>query len=179
MPVWAVLDYTETRTITRELLLAKVSILGPEYLEDQLVGGPSHEPRRNSLGLSYDRRGLSPGEHHIPNKQDRENALAQSFQQSANPSTTNPTSGDADHAAPTLTPSEALRIKHQHFSHIKNLAEQFSAQIVDVSDNSLIVQLTAKTSRVDAFLSLLRPFGLIESTRTGEFVVLCRFGCGN
>jgi len=34
VPVWAVLDYTETRTISRELLLVKVSILGPEYLED-------------------------------------------------------------------------------------------------------------------------------------------------
>ncbi|KAH9013135.1 hypothetical protein EDB85DRAFT_2296402 [Lactarius pseudohatsudake] len=45
VPVWAVLDYTETRTISRELLLVKVSILGPEYLEDQLEGGPLHEPR--------------------------------------------------------------------------------------------------------------------------------------
>ncbi|KAH8995289.1 hypothetical protein EDB86DRAFT_3077790 [Lactarius hatsudake] len=39
VPVWAVLDYTETRMISRELLLVKVSILGPEYLEDQLEGG--------------------------------------------------------------------------------------------------------------------------------------------
>ncbi|KAH9002495.1 hypothetical protein EDB83DRAFT_2533671 [Lactarius deliciosus] len=37
--VWAILDYTETRMISRELLLVKVSILGPEYLEDQLEGG--------------------------------------------------------------------------------------------------------------------------------------------
>jgi hypothetical protein len=41
VPVWAVLGYTETRTISRELLLVKVSILSPE---DQLAGGPSHEP---------------------------------------------------------------------------------------------------------------------------------------
>lgn len=45
VPVWAVLDYTDTKTINRELLLVKVSILGPEYLADQLVGGPSHDPR--------------------------------------------------------------------------------------------------------------------------------------
>ena len=41
VPVWAVLGYTETRTISRELLLVKVSIFSPE---DQLAGGPSHEP---------------------------------------------------------------------------------------------------------------------------------------
>ena len=46
--MWAVLDYTETRTITRELLLVKVSILGPEYLEEQLLGGPTHDPRRST-----------------------------------------------------------------------------------------------------------------------------------
>ena len=44
--MWAVLDYTGTPMITRELLLVKLSILGPEYLDDQLAGGPSHEPRR-------------------------------------------------------------------------------------------------------------------------------------
>ncbi len=33
VPVWAVLDYTNTKVIERELMLVKVSILGPEYFE--------------------------------------------------------------------------------------------------------------------------------------------------
>lgn len=36
VPVWAVLDYTRTKVIERELLLIKVSILGPEHLHEQL-----------------------------------------------------------------------------------------------------------------------------------------------
>jgi acetolactate synthase-1/3 small subunit len=36
VPVWAVLDYTNTKLIERELLLIKVSILGPEHLHEQL-----------------------------------------------------------------------------------------------------------------------------------------------
>lgn len=36
VPVWAVLDYTHTKLIERELLLIKVSILGPEHLHEQL-----------------------------------------------------------------------------------------------------------------------------------------------
>lgn len=37
VPVWAVLDYTAAPLIQRELLLAKVSILGPEYFEELLA----------------------------------------------------------------------------------------------------------------------------------------------
>jgi acetolactate synthase-1/3 small subunit len=36
VPVWAVLDYTHTKLIERELLLLKLSILGPEHLYEQL-----------------------------------------------------------------------------------------------------------------------------------------------
>ncbi|KAG5719461.1 hypothetical protein E4T56_gene20653 [Termitomyces sp. T112] len=139
VPVWAVLDYTETRTIARELLLVKVSILGPEYLEDQLAGGPSHDPRVAQ-----------------PSKLEQETVLAEHFEHSA----------DAPHTT-SITPSQALRIKHQHLQSISTLASQFGAKIVDVSENSVIIELTAKTSRVEAFLKLVKPFGILEAARTG------------
>jgi acetolactate synthase small subunit len=147
VPVWAVLDYTETRTITRELLLVKVSILGPEYLEDQLAGGPSHDPRVASGATS--------------SKTERERTLAHHFEHSANP---DPSS--EPHTA--ITPSQALRLKHQHLHSISVLATQFGAKIVDVSEHSVIVELTAKTARVEAFLSLVKPFGILEAARTGQ-----------
>lgn len=34
VPVWAVLDYSDTPVIRRELLLAKISLLGPEYFAE-------------------------------------------------------------------------------------------------------------------------------------------------
>lgn len=37
VPVWAVLDYTAAALIQRELLLAKVSILGTEHFEERLA----------------------------------------------------------------------------------------------------------------------------------------------
>ncbi|KAG2339438.1 acetolactate synthase [Suillus weaverae] len=150
VPVWAVLDYTDTRVITRELLLVKVSILGPEYLEDQLVGGPSHEPRRG------------PHPPHRETKLEKETTLAHNFERGAHPN-----SHTEPHNPPPLTPSEALRLKHQHLQSISVLSDQFGAKIVDVSENSVIVELTAKTNRVVAFLSLLKPFGILESARTG------------
>jgi acetolactate synthase I/III small subunit len=37
VPVWAVLDYTDTPLVQRELLLAKINILGLEYFEELLA----------------------------------------------------------------------------------------------------------------------------------------------
>lgn len=160
VPVWAVLDYTETRTISRELLLVKVSILGPEYLEDQLTGGPSHEPRASHRA------------HAEQTKLERETALARHFEESNRPHPTPSSSSSPaiEGGAKPLTPSEALRMRHQHLQSLHVLANQFGARIVDVSENSIILEMSGKTSRVEAFLSLVKPFGIIESARTGTFL---------
>jgi acetolactate synthase small subunit len=154
-----VLDYTETRTISRELLLVKVSILGPEYLEDQLAGGPSHEPRAAHRA------------HAEQTKLEREMALARHFEESSRPHPTSaPTDeGVVDEGGKPLTPSEALRQRHQHLRSLHTLASQFGARLVDVSDHSVIVEMTGKTARVEAFLALVKPYGIIESARTGAF----------
>jgi acetolactate synthase I/III small subunit len=169
VPVWAVLDYTETRTISRELLLVKVSILGPEYLDDQLAGGPSHEPRAAHRA------------HAEQTKLEREMTLARHFEESNRPPPQHPPDPTSSSSSSTsaggvegggakpLTPSEALRMRHQHLQSLHVLANQFGARIVDVSENSIILEMSGKTSRVLAFLSLVKPFGIIESARTGTF----------
>jgi len=155
VPVWAVLDYTETRTISRELLLVKVSILGPEYLEDQLAGGPSHEPRAAHRAHAEQQQ----------TKLDREMALARHFEESSHHPSPAQAAAEAD--GRPLTPSEALRQRHQHLRSLHTLANQFGARLVDVSDHSVIVEMTGKTMRVEAFLALVKPYGIIESARTG------------
>lgn len=60
-------------------------------------------------------------------------------------------------------------MRHQHLQSLHVLANQFGARIVDVSENSIILEMSGKTSRVEAFLSLVKPFGIIESARTGTF----------
>lgn len=141
--MWAVLDYTETRCIERELLLVKVSVLGPEYIDEQLAGGPSLAPRR-----------------YRSNKMQQETVLAQHFEHSAEPVA-------APEAPAALTPTQTLQLKSQNMQSINVLAAQFGGKIVDVSENSVIVELAGKSSRMNAFLSLLKPFGILESARTG------------
>ncbi|TBU31724.1 acetolactate synthase [Dichomitus squalens] len=170
VPVWAVLDYTDTHCIERELLLAKVSILGPEYLEEQLVGGPTHEPRRISYTTAPTQRSAEPTHEHT--KLEREAALVHQFEHSAEPSP-HP-EAEADPAAPLtepLTPIQALRLKSDNLQAIQTLSAQFGGRIVDVSEHSVIVEMCGKTKRVEAFLSLLKPFGVLESARTGLMVM--------
>lgn len=138
----------------------KVSILGPDYLEDQLVGGPTHDPRQ---GQAYSQPLSDPDaaveDHSLTFEQ--EVALAESFEHGGRSSLGVP---------PPLTASQALRLKHQYLHSISLLAKQFNAKIVDVSDNSVIVEMSGKTNRVEAFLSLVKPFGILESARTGTLL---------
>lgn len=162
VPVWAVLDYTDTKCIERELLLVKVSILGPEYLEDQLHGGPTHEPRRGYLANPSPDSSLSSGDSADAKKLEREVALAQNFERSVHPEET------PVHTPTPLTPGETLRLKNDNLHAISVLSSQFGGRIVDVSEHSVIVEVCGKTSRVEAFLSLLKPFGILEAARTGK-----------
>ncbi len=52
--------------------------------------------------------------------------------------------------------SEALR-----------LADAFRARPVDTTTGSFVFELTGATDKLDAFIELLRPLGLVEISRTG------------
>ncbi|KAG8907818.1 hypothetical protein FRB99_001991 [Tulasnella sp. 403] len=154
VPVWAVLDYTETPTIARELLLAKVSTLGPDYYEEQLAGGPSFQPFSPNADSSL---------------KAREATLAKNFESSGT-SNLHPRQSEARNVEP-LTVGEVLKNRHIYFAAIRAITDQFGGKIVDISENSVIVELSGKSSRVEAFLGLMRPFGVLEAARTGLMVM--------
>jgi acetolactate synthase-1/3 small subunit len=52
-------------------------------------------------------------------------------------------------------------------AEITELAEIFRAKIVDVSELSLILEITGSAEKVEALVDLLRPFGIKELVRTG------------
>ncbi len=52
-------------------------------------------------------------------------------------------------------------------SDIINYADIFRARVVDVSSGSLMMEITGTSDKIDAFISLMRPFGLKEVARTG------------
>jgi acetolactate synthase-1/3 small subunit len=57
-------------------------------------------------------------------------------------------------------------------SDIINYAKIFKGHIVDVSRKSLIVEVTGDSDKIDAFIELLRPYGIREVARTGITALL-------
>jgi acetolactate synthase I/III small subunit len=47
------------------------------------------------------------------------------------------------------------------------LADAFRAHVIDATTESFVFELTGKTSKVDQFISLMQPLGLVEVSRTG------------
>ncbi|KAJ8608228.1 hypothetical protein MRB53_039759 [Persea americana] len=143
VPVWAVLDYTEAPLVQRELLLAKISILGPEYFEELLA-------------------------HHREMTEEQTLAAASSENPDVEQVEIDPPAPVGDFHPSNLLASEALRMKHQHLETITYLTHQFGGKVLDISTNNCIVEVSAKPTRIDSFVKLIAPFGILESARTGE-----------
>ena len=56
-------------------------------------------------------------------------------------------------------------------AQIMQFTEIFRGKMVDVSKRSVTVEITGTDDKIEAFESMVRPFGLIEMVRTGEVAV--------
>ena len=117
VPVWAVLDYTAAPLVQRELLLAKISILGPEYFEDLMahhreMSVADASKLEEMAQSSYDAE--KQGERRAP---------------------------DVDFHPNRLAASQALRHKYEHLDAITHLTHQFGGKVLDISTNNCIVEM--------------------------------------
>src|SRR3954468_1928283 len=51
---------------------------------------------------------------------------------------------------------------------IMQLVDVFRARVVDVSPDSLIIEITGTEDKVDGLVEMLRPYGVLEMARTGR-----------
>lgn len=58
-------------------------------------------------------------------------------------------------------------------AEIINLVEIFRAHIVDVSKETMIIEMTGEDDKIDAICELLNDYGIIEIVRTGK-IAICR-----
>ncbi|ERF75469.1 Acetolactate synthase small subunit [Endocarpon pusillum Z07020] len=163
VPVWAVLDYTSAALVQRELLLAKVSILGPEVYEELM----EHHREMTSEATGEEMAAEENAEARLQELEarqqgpsgDEKNGLIQRAKEALGAGT--------DYHPSRLAASQALRHKHEHLEAITHLTHQFGGKVLDISTNNCIVEISAKPSRIDSFMKLITPFGILESTRTG------------
>jgi len=57
-------------------------------------------------------------------------------------------------------------------AEIVQLAQLFRARVVDVGANELMVELSGPEGKIEAFLALVRPYGIKETCRTGRVAML-------
>ncbi|MBR3760554.1 MAG: acetolactate synthase small subunit [Ruminococcus sp.] len=60
-----------------------------------------------------------------------------------------------------------VRNTPQSRQDIMTAVEIFRSKIVDYSTTALVCELTGETSKIDAFIDLLKPYGIMEMCRTG------------
>jgi acetolactate synthase I/III small subunit len=61
---------------------------------------------------------------------------------------------------------KVLSLPHTR-GEIYSLIEPFRASVIDVSKDSLVIQITGESEKVEAFIELIKPYGIKELARTG------------
>ena len=77
-------------------------------------------------------------------------------------------------ADPTVDQELALvkvRVADANRAEVIKVVELYKARVVDVSEGSVIVEVTGTEAEVDALVALLRGFGIKELVRTGTVVM--------
>ena len=65
-----------------------------------------------------------------------------------------------------------VRTEDGHRSNIRELAEIFRGRIVDVAPEEVIVEISGQEHKLEAFIDLMRPFGIVELVRTGRIAMV-------
>jgi len=60
-----------------------------------------------------------------------------------------------------------IKAENQNRMMIFELANVFRGKVVDVGSNELTIELTGDESKIEAFLQIARPYGILEISRTG------------
>ena len=60
-----------------------------------------------------------------------------------------------------------LRSDEETRTHLVEIGELFKAKVIDVTPSTLTMQITGSLDKLDSFLELVRPYGIVELVRTG------------
>ena len=66
----------------------------------------------------------------------------------------------------------STKLHDQSRQEIRELVQIFRGKIVNVSPGHVMIEISGKESKVDAFIDLMRKFGILELARTGRIAML-------
>jgi acetolactate synthase-1/3 small subunit len=73
---------------------------------------------------------------------------------------------EVDHVARELILCK-VKCNKKTRTEILEIAGLFRAKVVDVAQDSLIIEFTGTVTKISAFIDLITPFGIIDTARTG------------
>ena len=57
-------------------------------------------------------------------------------------------------------------------SEVRELIEIFRGRIVDVAPEMVMIEISGQERKIEAFIEMMRPFGIIELVRTGRIAMV-------
>ncbi len=57
-------------------------------------------------------------------------------------------------------------------TEITLLVEMFRGRVVDIGPTSLMVEISGQEGKIEAFIELMRPYGILELARTGRIALV-------
>jgi acetolactate synthase-1/3 small subunit len=64
-----------------------------------------------------------------------------------------------------------LKVDLKARAEILQIAEHYNAKVVDYGPDSLILRVYGESEKLDSFISLLGPFGVVELVRSGKILM--------
>ena len=56
-------------------------------------------------------------------------------------------------------------------TEVSQLADVFRGRIIDVAPDMVIIEISGQEGKIEAFIELMRPFGIVELARTGRIAL--------
>jgi len=79
--------------------------------------------------------------------------------------------GAADHVERDLMLIK-VSTAHGSLSEIRELSDIFRGRIVDVAPEMVMIEISGQERKIEAFIEMMRPFGIIELVRTGRIAMV-------
>ena len=57
-------------------------------------------------------------------------------------------------------------------SEVRELAEIFRGRVVDVGADQVMIEISGQERKIEAFIELMRPFGIVELVRSGRIAMV-------
>ena len=65
-----------------------------------------------------------------------------------------------------------IRCKRDERTELLQLCDHFKAITIDMTENSMIIQVTGNSEKIEAMLSICKKFEIVEFVRTGKIIMM-------